>query len=397
VLSKLIADIQIKYFTKNVLIDEAEYEDQLNFLNSFREPESDFNRTYYQHCCQMRHVNRLILFLLDFASMLALPFFSLYLLFKGIGFRKGVPQNPDSIVFLNCVNGKAIYPEELLKKYSEVIETDFFDGKALFPEDLFFVLRFIKRYPFSCWLSLRLLYRVAVFRYTIQKYYPKAIVVTGEVNPSGATITLFCEKHNIGHINLLSGERFFEISASFVHFHKFYVWDEHYIKVFMKLRADKRNEYIVHTPAALKIDLVKNRIENKVVDFTYYLGIITEIQAKELSELIGKISSYGYSIRLRPHHRWTDMNLLNRYIRPVNIEDNKELSIEESVASANAVIGSFTTVLLQSVMSGREVIVDDVIYSEKFIKLKMLDYIIHSKPHKKLSEVLSSMTNKIKT
>jgi hypothetical protein len=387
---KLISRIQIKYFSTNVLIDEGEFEEQLRFLNSFKEPTCDFDRTYLQHRCQMRQIKPLVLFLLNSASLFAFPFFSLLMVLKGLGYRKTIHQDPERIVYLNCVNGEAFYPAELNKEYPKSIEVDFFDGKILFLKDLFFVLRFIKRHPFTIWLSLRLLYRVAVFRYIIQKYHPKAIAVTGEVNPSGATMTQFCKMHNIEHINFLSGERYFEPSAAFIHFHKFYVWDEHYIKIFEKLRADKRTKYIIHNPTALQIDLLKYRIENRIVDFTYYLGILTENEIRNISHLVETITSHGYTIRLRPHHRWTDMDLLRKHIKEINIEDNKKLSIEESIASTNNVIGVSTTVLLQSVMSGRNVILDDVIYEEKYIKSKKLDFIIHSKPHKKLSELLLS-------
>jgi hypothetical protein len=387
---KLISRIQIKYFSTNILIDKGEFEEQLRFLNSFKEPTCDFDRTYLQHRCQMRQINPVVLFLLNFCSLCAFPFYSIFMIIKSLGNRKTIHQDPESIVYLNCVNGEAFYPAELKKEYSKSFEVDFFDGKILFVKDLFFVLKFIKRHSFSPWLSLRLLYRVAVFRYVIQKYYPKAIAVTGEVNPSGPSITQYCEMFNIEHINLLSGERYFEPSAAFIHFHKFYVWDDHYTKILINLRADKRTKFITHVPAGLQIDLIKNRIESLAVDFTYILGLITEEDVIKISGLVESISSFGYSIRLRPHPRWTDMTLLRKHIKEINIEDNKKLSIDGSIASANYVIGISSTVLIQCVMSGREVILDDVIFEERYKKLKMLDYILNSKPHKQLSELLLS-------
>lgn len=390
-INKFISKIYIKYFTRNVLYEnELDYNEQLQILNSIKEPLNDFERTYYQNYCQMKRANLFFKLGINLISMITFPFFAFFYLIKGTISKTYHSPNEDCILFLSCSNGKAIYPKELEEVYSNVVEVDFLQDKMLKLSDLFFALRFVVKYPFSAWLSLRILYRVAVYRYVINKHNPNAIVRTMETSPSSSVLTYYCELNNIEHINILSGERFFEISTSFVHFHKFYVWDEHYIKIFMKLRADKQTNFIIHTPNALKIDLYKNRIENKIVDFTYYLGVFTEKEIEKISDIVEKISSLGYSIRLRPHLRWTDMNLLRKYISEYYIEDNNEMSIEESIASTNVVIGVSTTVLLQSLKSGREIMIDDVVYLNTYNNLKKKDYIVYSKPHIRLSDFINS-------
>ena len=192
-ISKYISRIQIKYFNSNI-IDETnfDYEDQRRFLEGLKEPKNDFDRTYLQHMCQMKQLKPIIRLLLNMVSMVAFPFFAFYFVFKSFFTKKSIPEDSDCIVFLWCSNGKAIYPKELEKKYNKVIEADFFEGKSLLLKDLFFVLGFIKQYPLTPWLSLRMLFRIDVYRFLIHKYNHKAIVVTIEVNPSASSLTYFC-------------------------------------------------------------------------------------------------------------------------------------------------------------------------------------------------------------
>ena len=228
----------------------------------------------------------------------------------------------------------------------------------------------------------------AEFTEALREKYPGT-----EMPPTVSALTYYCEQNGVEHINIMQGERLLGIKSSFFRFHRCYVWDEHYSNLFKKLRADEP-QFVVYVSQMLLIDLEKNRKVDKVVDFTYYLALFNEEQISNIAGLVEKIENAGYSIRLRPHLRWSDMELLEKYIKQDNIENIQEFSIQESIASSNAAISVSSTVLLQSIISGRKVFMDDIVFKERIQVLENRDYIVCKKDHNKLSD-LEFLTNGI--
>lgn len=79
------------------------------------------------------------------------------------------------------------------------------------------------------------------------------------------------------------------------------------------------------------------------------------------------------------------MDVLRKYVREDEIELPKNVSILESIANLEYAVGSFTTVLLQSHLSGKKVLLDDVTYRIRFEQLKEYGYILAKRDVERLS------------
>ena len=95
----------------------------------------------------------------------------------------------------------------------------------------------------------------------------------------------------------------------------------------------------------------------------------------------------GKSVRVRPHFRWTNMDMLKKYFLGIQIEDLNKMTIEKSIVTTKVAVSLCSTVLLQVYFNGGIVMIDDIVYEEKYIKMKKLDYILLSKKHYLLSDV----------
>ncbi len=385
-LGRFVAKIQIKYFSENIYLEkQSDVNNEKDFLSSFKTPTNDFKRTYYQHCCQMRKVPLFIILCSNIISFFALPILILTIFIKQV-IRKSKSTKSCGVVYLDCFNGSINYPVEIEEEFLDFIEVGFYEGQALCFKDILFVFRFLMVNPFSYWLAVRLLYRIGVYRYLIKTYNPKAIVVTSELAPTASALTYYCEENGLEHINIMHGERMYGVKASFFRFSRFYVWDNYYAELFKSLRAVE-SQFIVYSSNMLFINIADKRRENEVVDYTYYLANNSEEELRRIGALASKFKEAGFSIRLRPHFRWTNMELLRKYASEDIIEDYTDFSIEDSIASTNAAISVCSTVLLQSVLSGRDVYLDDIVFKERVEVLENRAYIVCNKKHGRLSEL----------
>lgn len=133
---------------------------------------------------------------------------------------------------------------------------------------------------------------------------------------------------------------------------------------------------IVAIPMSLKIDVIRFFNKNVYSDFKYYLAIFNESEIKSIVESMTFVKKQGYTIKFRPHPRYSDFALLRRYVDSSEIEAPGDVSILESVSSLKFAVGSYTTVLTQAYYSGKGVVLDDVTYKNRYHKLKGFKYIL---------------------
>jgi hypothetical protein len=185
----------------------------------------------------------------------------------------------------------------------------------------------------------------------------------------------------------MSGEMFSSVNIAFCSFHKFYVFDKHYVQSFSRY-VDIKEQFVVSKTLYFNFSIsIQTNTQNKV-DFTYYLGAQNEKEIQNIHKSLIEIEKLGFSYRVRPHFRWTDINLVKKYFIESQIEDFNNITIQESISSTKGCISLNSSVLLQSHYLDKKIVVDDLSRPDYFIKLYKLDYIIFSKPHMLLSSII---------
>lgn len=352
------------------------------FLWSFPEPKDDIERTYYQYCCQSFLRRRWALWLLNFGCAFALiPYIII------CRFRKARAAESRDAIFSISIADKSIIPESLLKEYEHVIITSECEGYALNSFDAKFIWRCFIKYPFAFYLLMHLTFKISIYRFFIERYHPKAIVTNGEYACVSSALSFYCELQSISHIDVMHGEKLFHIRDGFFRFTKCYVWDDGYIELLKSLRADK-NVFVVEAPPSLFFKRTDEINSLPVVDYSYIL--FGNEKLEEIAKVLHLIKSTGHSIKVRPHPTYTDINLVYLLFSEEEIEDCN-VPISTSVLTSKYVISLYSTVLLQAYLSGIGVIIDDLNFPDKYVKLKDLNYMLISKDLTKLSEVCAKV------
>lgn len=381
---------QIKYFTENVINDfERDTERDRSYFCKLEKPTSDFDRTVLQFKCQIYSASKVVIFSLNVFSFFLIPFVIIYFCLK----KKVTRKNMDHpYLALNCSNTPNVFPNELLYSDRNIIDKRIVDKGKLQISDLFFIFSFVRSNPLYYWLTLRVIYKVSLYRHVINTYQPYAIIITGENSVTSSVMTNYCNRMGVLHYNIMQGEMFSTVLISFFHFNKCFVWDEHYKQEFQKYGAVSE-QFVVSKPQCLMIDIEKNKEDSLLVDYTYYLSTESAVELKEIKSNLDKFKLAGKTYRVRPHFRWTNMSLVASIFSQKEIEDFNKLDIYKSISSTKCIISLYSTVLYQAYSSNCKIIVDDLTNIGKFKRLKDLNYIILSKNPNLLSAELNDVVN----
>lgn len=276
-----------------------------------------------------------------------------------------------------------IIPLELRDEFY-IHEINFMEFFLFKKKDLKFILNLIKRYPFHFYFLSKCISKVMFYRYIIEKYCPSAIISSAEYSFSSSVSTQYCRENNIEQINIMHGEKFFIIKDSFFEFDRFYIWDEFYKRLFIKLKASP-NQFVVGNFPNLKMNLKPNQEKYK---YTYYLAAENHIELNKIKESLLKIGN-PKKICIRFHPRYSDFKTVKQIFEGFIIENPKETTMEESFARTENVISLYSSCLVQAYFNQKNIIIDDVNNSlDKLKILKDSDYIILSKPHQLLSTII---------
>ncbi len=108
-------------------------------------------------------------------------------------------------------------PKSLLNRY-KVNNTLWGTEGAISYSDIPFVLSIFGKFCLHPYFLLKLLFKVAKYSALIYEYRVSAIIVNDEFSFTSSIMTLFCERHNVKHINAQHGEKTFFIRDSFFRF-----------------------------------------------------------------------------------------------------------------------------------------------------------------------------------
>lgn len=354
---------------------DRDIEKSLAFVQSFEEPKSLWCRSYYQYKCKNYDIVKWKRFFFSVVSVFVLPFCVFFFLLIGIKvkFKKRIDCVGD------CIDVISMIPESLKKDYQISLDVYYNAGFGLSLQDLKYLSKRIFPYIKEPFFLLHIIFKVARYSNIIRMYSPSVIICHNEYSFSSSALTDYCHFHDVTHINIQHGEKLINIRNAFFEYDKCYVWHEHYKNLYILLRCGtKPDNIIIETPDALKIDLINSFEQAAFVNYKYYLGNQSFEELQHIVESLMPLKSSGYSVKFRPHPRYTNYDDLKRIVSTNEIEWPSEIDITTSIASCDYVIGSFSAVLLQSFMCGRHILIDDVTYGNRIELQKKARHIIFS-------------------
>ena len=371
-------------FSKLPSLFEKDIEKDLMYLDSFRTPQNKLQRSYFQYKCQnfgkhfyIRLRNNLISILILFPSIF-------FLLLKGLFKRNLMVEEQQKNTAVHIFSGvKDIIPQGLKNEFATLEQVHFAQNSYLKVADLSVILN-VLFYIHSPFFVFKCVFKIAIYRDILDKYYPGAIICSSEYSFASSVLTWYCNLNGVKHINVMHGEKLLNIRDSFFVFDKCYVWDIHYVNLFKELRADK-NQFKVDTPSSLFFKKTNTKPQYK---YTYYLAAETKPQLFKIKATLSKLKIHESKICIRSHPRYSDFSVVKKVFKIFKIEDPNNVPIEESVNNTENVVSLFSTVLYQSLFSGKSIVIDDVSDSLKYQKLSELRFVLLSKPHSKISEII---------
>lgn len=352
---------------------------QESYVNSLRAPKNTIDRGYLQYKCQMYFSSPIKKVVLNIAAACAFPFVLLSLMVKKKHFIKKV----DAVGEFGGL--EEVIPSVLTDRY--VIDNQAWDESgSLSISDLGFCLRLALRYPLSPLFVSKCVFKVAKYFSFITCYNPAAIIVHNEYSYTSSVLTAYCRTYNVRHINAMHGEKLYFIRDSFFEYDECYVWNEHYKKLLVDMRADEK-QFIIALPPSIQIDTNLYRNENDFANYKYYLAAYNDTQIRSIVASMQFAKKNGKSVKYRPHPRYSNIELLKKYVRDDEIEMPREVTILSSISNLEFAVGSYSTVLLQAYYSGRGVVCDDITYAQNYKQLKGYRWMLADADTIRLSEL----------
>lgn len=305
-------------------------------------------------------------------------------------------SNKDFAVYLVYDADKSNFPHELNDIYNHTFYNNY-NYSELTSADLKFLAQVNAGHRFDFSYKLKILIKVAIYRAMIESFPKdliKAVIVCSEYSYTSSVLSYYLKEQKIKHINIMHGEKLYYMRDSFCLFSQLWVWDEHYKDLFESLYVPSYS-IKVHNMTEFKWKNL-NAIQSELSDFSntakwdycYYLANESKEELELIKQALDKLiknSSETYKIRLHP--RYTDKDLVYSLFDEEHIEA-EGLSILDSLKSCHKAISLYSTVLYQAYELGNVLIIDDIKNPAYYRVLQDLSYIIFSKKHDLLSELI---------
>lgn len=360
-------------------------EEQQAFLNSLGEAKDDVDRGFKQYLCQNFFVSRWKVWLFNVCAFFVLPIVVLLFLVKRLFAKKG----EDVSAMIERKGMDEVIPEVVIDKYHP--DNRYWkENASMSIQDIPFLGKLILRAPHHPYFILKAMMNVVYYSDMIWRHNSKVMIQFGEFSFKSSILTAYCHWHGVKHIDIMHGEKLWFIRDAFFHYDECYVWDEYYADLFRSMKAEP-TQFRVALPSSMKIDAETYKKQEFYADYKYYLALYTEEQLRGIVQSMRFAKQEGKTVKYRPHPRYSDMELLSKYVHNNEIEFPKEVNIMESISNLEIAVGSYTTVLSQAYFSGKNVVLDDVTYMEQYNKLKNMKYILAEKK----CEVLSNLNKQI--
>ena len=354
---------------------------QKAILEGLPEPKDLLKRAYAQYRCQMMLERPILRAGYQLAAMLLLPVYRRQLL------RRPASRKEETADAVFAFGGPdTILPCSLWQEYPGIRQVrDFQNALFLTREDCSFLRELARRYPTAFYFRFKCMAKLAMYRSLYETYRPKAIIVSEEYSYTSSFLTEYCHRLGVEHINVMHGDKLYDIHDTFFCFDRCYIWDQFYRDLFCELRAEPTQFRMEMPPSMQPWDA---QDVEKAVDYTYYLQAETSQMLEKIAKSLQTLQKSGAVVAVRPHPLYSDMETVRRLFSDFEIEETAEVGIETSILRTRHVIGLYSTVLYQAHINHVPVVIDDLTAPERFAQLKSLRYIMLDKPHGLLSALL---------
>lgn len=359
---------------------QVSVEDQELFLNSLDEARNDIDRGFKQYLCQNFFVPKWKVCLFNVAAAFIVPFMVMFYLLKGLFVRRGEQVN----AMIERKGMKEVIPAVVKEKY-QPDNRYWNESSSMSLKDIGFFLKLVARSPHHPYFVLKAMMNVVRYSDMIRRHSPSVMIEFGEFSFSSSILTAYCHRYGVMHIDIMHGEKLWFIRDAYFHYDECYVWDEYYANLFRSLNAEP-TQFRVALPPSLQIDTKAHINPDAYADYKYYLALYSEEQIAGIVRSMAFAKREGKTVKYRPHPRYSDMELLRKYVTENEIEYPTKVGILESVSNLQYAVGSYTTVLSQAYFSGKKVILDDITYRQQYEDLKKMKYILSEKQCEVLSQ-----------
>ena len=360
---------------------EREVETQKAFLDWLPQPKDDIERSYLQYRCQEEYPAAGWKLFVKNACARGLVW---SLLLRTVpAKKKNRPEGQPEAAFVRTGVTQAIIPRSVQQSF-RISEFSYIGSRRLTEEErTFFKENVWKRYRRQGYFCLKLLLRMEMYSYVLSQGTFQAIITHGEYSYTSSFLTAYCHFLGVEHINVMHGDKLFDITDSFFHFDRCYVWDDHFVRLFTQLRAEP-TQFRVELPPAMQP--WSERSVEKAVDYTYYLQTETSQMLEKIADNLRLLQARGAVVAVRPHPRYSDKKTVQQMFSDFLIELNDEIDIESSILRTRHVIGRYSTVLCQAHINGVPIVIDDLTEPTLLSQLTERQFWGLSMPHTLLSE-----------
>ncbi len=370
--------------------DRMPFGEQMAFLRAVGTPGDDYERSYLKYKCFTAacyyHRGRL-LFLYNLAAMFALPVYRLKL--RRLNRANPVKDQADAVIEnVPRLPNTDVIPRELLTQYERKREIHSISyGNAHLNDQGEAIYREVRRRYFGhFYFRLMVLLKLAQFSVYLDSYRPKAVCFYSVEREFESPLqTMLCEAMGARYIAFMHGDYLKSLDFAFQKYSLYYVWDQAYADMFDELQCDFPTR--VYRPAKLTGIAGKKEDEDCGYFATYYFSAESEIQVARVQKVFARFEAEGLRIKVRPHPRFSDIPMIQRFFGAENVEDVHEWSLADSIADSIFIVGLNTTVLSEAFFSGKKIVIDDVSAPAVYAELDERGYVSIKREHLLLSEL----------
>ena len=359
------------------------------FLDALKKPADVFEEAYNKYLCRMYYFKRGKAAVLNVISFLVL----IPLTIRMLSHKSNFPKIDKDLLLLeeqSDVSYKDIFPYELKDIYREfkIVKREKGTLGNLGDEAKQLYLRTWKKYWAHPYFLMWIMKELSNHSNYIEKYNPKALAFyINERNVASPILTKLYEDRGGKLISFMHGEYLLQLIQAYFAVSEYYIWRKEYSEMFkVDLRCPIGN-LIVYQPDKLT---KKWKLEKVVPDFdiTYYFSGESLESIKKIYEVFKKLCSRGMKCKVRPHPRYSHLDVIKDTFVDIPIENPKATLMEESLANTLYAAGLATTVLSEAFIEGREIVIDNVSNPNLYNNLSARKYAVLSLKHHLLSDFL---------
>jgi len=345
---------------------------------------SYFYRSFLQYKCQIHKLSFYKKLILNFISLIAIPLFVIFLIYNSLLNKnlntQSLEHNKTILLGFPITRDKDLIPKSIIVNY-KAISMNSKKYILTLDKDVWIFLKFLLKYfTYSFYFIFKLLIKITLYNYFCQKYTPVAIIDNAEISFTSSILTAYLKRKNILYIDVMHGEKLFDIRDSFFRFSECWVWNKHYINIFKRLYAYEKQFKIGISPRHKKLKNNKIFFKNKKI-LKFYWGSEGESKKEELQYILNglhKLKGEGYKIIVRCHPSHINKNKFYRdgqyFFNDFILENAENKDSFHSLLGTYYALGTFTSILYEADLMGKAIVIND--YDNNLSSLEKLDYIL---------------------